>query len=311
MITVLYGNYMELIEDYITKFIKKNKINDVIKYDYNGIEIDDVINELSYPDLFGEIKLIILYNSKFLTSEEKLENNSFEKYLNNPNSSNYLFLITESDTLDERKKIVKELRNKYEVINFDKFSEYDATKYINKSFNDDGYTIEDKAVKEIITRLSLNIGIINNEIEKLKLYKLEDKNILLEDVYNVTSKLPEDNVFKLVDAVINNDKTEIFKLYDDFKLIGVDEIAIISLLASQFRFMYQVKLLMNNNKNKFDIIGILKSHPYKTEITMKKVNNYNENKIIDILYNLSLIDLSIKSGEVDKSYALENFFLNL
>ena len=311
MITVLYGSYIELIEDYINKFIKKNKLNNIIKYDYNDVSIDEIINELSYPDLFGETKLIILYNSKFLTSEEKIENDSFEKYIKSPNNSNYLFLVSECDALDERKKIVKELRKKYEVINFDKFSEYDAIKYINKSFNDDDYKIEDKAVKEMISRLSLNIGIINNEIEKLKLYKLEDKNILLDDVYKVTSKLPEDNVFKLVDAVINNDKTEIFKLYDDFKLIGVEEIALIGLLASQFRFMYQVKVLMDNNKNKFDIISILKSHPYKTEITMKKVGMYSENKIIDVLYKLAVVDSSIKSGELDKSYAMENFFLNL
>ena len=311
MITVLYGVYIELIENYINDFVKKNKINNIIKYDYNDVEIEEVINELSYPDLFGETKLIILYNSKFLTSDEKLENDSFDNYINNPNNSNYLFLITESDTLDERKKIVKNLRKKYEVINFDKFSEYDATKYIKKSFLDDEYKIDDKVIKEIISRLSLNIGIINNEINKLKLFKLEDKTITLEDVYNVTSKLPEDNVFKLVDAVINNDKTEIFRLYDDFKLIGVDEIALIGLLASQFRFMYQVKLLMDDNKNKFEIISVLKSHPYKTEITMKKVNSYSESKILDILYKLSLIDSSIKSGELDKSYALENFFLNI
>ena len=311
MITVLYGTYIELIEDYISKFIKKNKIKNIIKYDYEDVTIDDVINELSYPDLFGEIKLIILYNSKFLTSEDKLESDSFEKYIKSPNNSNYLFLITESDTLDERKKIVKELRKSYDVISFDKFSEYDAIKYINKSFNEDDYKIEDKAVKEMISRLSLNIGIINNEIEKLKLYKLDDKNITLENIYKITSKLPEDNVFKLVDAVINNDKTEIFKLYDDFKLIGVDEIALIGLLASQFRFMYQVKVLMDNNKNKFDIISILKSHPYKTEITMKKVSAYSENKIIEILHKLAVLDSSIKSGEFEKSYALENFFLNL
>ena len=75
--------------------------------------------------------------------------------------------------------------------------------------------------------------------------------------------------------------------------------------------MYQVKVLMDNNKNKFDIISILKSHPYKTEITMKKVGMYSENKIIDVLYKLAVVDSSIKSGELDKSYAMENFFLNL
>lgn len=311
MINVLYGIQSDLIENYIDDFVKKNKINNIIKYDYNDITIDTVIEEISYLDLFGNKKLIILYNSKFLTSEETLDNKYFEDYINNKNQVNYLFLITNNENLDERKKIVKLLRKNYEVKEFNKFSEYDAYKYVNELFKTDGYVIEEKAIKEIVSRLSSNICMIKNEVDKLKLYKLEDKNITLNDVLNITSQLPEDNVFKIVDALISNNKEEIFKLYDDFKLNGVDEIALIALIANQFRFMYQVKVLMSDGKNKNEIISILKSHPYKTEITMKKISIYSEEKLLDILYNLSLIDVSIKTGEVDKGYALENFFLNL
>lgn len=311
MINVLYGIQNDLIENYINDFVKKNKINSIIKYDYNDVNIDTVIEEASYLDLFGDKKLVILYSSKFLTSEETLDNKYFEDYINNQNQVNYLFLITNNENLDERKKIVKLLRKNYEVKEFNKFSEYDAYKYIYELFKSDGYTIEEKATKEIINRLSSNIGMIKNEVNKLKLYKLEDKNIVLNDILNITSTLPEDNVFKIVDALISNNKEEIFKLYNDFKLIGVDEIALIALIANQFRFMYQVKVLVNDGKSKNEIVSILKSHPYKTEITMKKISDYNEEKLLNILYNLSLTDISIKTGEVDKAYALENFFLNL
>ena len=89
------------------------------------------------------------------------------------------------------------------------------------------------------------------------------------------------------------------------------KIALIALIANQFRFMYQVKVLLDDGKNKNEIVSILKSHPYKTEISMKKASSYSNEKLLDILYSLSLMDVSIKTGEVDKSYALENFFLNL
>ena len=311
MINVLYGIQSDLIENYINDFIKKNKISNIIKYDYNDINIETVIEEVSYLDLFGDKKLIILYNSKFLTSEETLDNKYFEDYINSDDQSNYLFLVTNNETLDERKKLVKLLRKKYEVKEFNKFSEYDAYKYIIELFKKDEYSIEEKAAKEMVSRLSSNIGMLKNEVDKLKLYKLDDKNITLNDVLNITSILPEDNVFKIVDVIVNNNKEEIFKLYSDFKLIGVDEIALVALIANQFRFMYQVKVLLNDGKNKTEISSLLKSHPYKTEITIKKVSSYSEEKILDILYKLSLVDVSIKTGEVDKSYALEDFFLNL
>lgn len=311
MINVLYGIQNDLIENYINDFIEKNKINNVIKYDYNDISIDSVIEEASYLDLFGDKKLIILYNSKFLTSEETLDNKYFEEYINSKNQANYLFLITYNEALDERKKLVKLLRKISNVIEFNKFSEYDAYKYVNNLFKEDNYEIEDKVVKEIVSRLSSNASMIRNEVSKLKLYKINTKKIDIEDVLNITSILPEDNVFKLINAVTDNNKEEIFKLYNDFKSIGIDEISLIGLISSEFRFMYQVKTLLGDGKTKNEIVSLLKSHPYKTEITMKKVSSYKEEKLLDILYKLALIDVSIKTGESDKSYALENFFLNL
>ncbi len=311
MINVLYGIQNDLIDNYINDFIEKNKIKNVIKYDYNDISIDSVIEEASYLDLFGDKKLIILYNSKFLTSEVTLDNEDFEEYINSKNQANYLFLITYNEALDERKKLVKLLRKSSIVIEFNKFSEYDAYKYVNNLFKEDNYEIEDKAIKEIVSRLSSNASMIRNEVGKLKLYKIDTKKVYIEDVLNVTSILPEDNVFKLVNAVTDNNKEEIFKLYNDFKLIGIDEISLIGLISSEFRFMYQVKTLLDDGKTKNEIVSLLKSHPYKTEITMKKVFSYKEEKLLDILYKLALIDVSIKTGATDKSYALENFFLNL
>lgn len=311
MIKVLYGIQKELIDSYINNFIEKEKIKNIIKIDYEETNIDNVIEESSYIDLFGEKKIIILYNANFLTSKEKLDSKSFEKYLSSPNNNTILFLIVYNEKLYESKKFVKLLRKNYELLEFNKFSEYDAYKYLKESFKKDGYSIEEESIKKIVEYLSTNFGLYDNEIKKLKLYKYDEKAIYLEDVLNLTSKVAEDDIFKLLNAVMINDKEEIFKLYKDIKSIGIDEIYLIALLSSQFRFLYQVNSLMADGKTKMDIVSILESHPYKTELTMKKANNYKIEKVLDIMYALALIDIKIKTSEVDKEMLLEDFFLNL
>lgn len=311
MIKVLYGIQFDLIDGYIKNFIKDNKIDDVIKLDYEDINISSVIEECSYIDLFGNKKLIILYNSKFFGSKETIDDIEFNKYLENPNPNSYLFFVLNEEALDERKKVTKLVKSKYEVIGFNTFTEYDASKYIKEEFKKDNYKIDEDAVKKIIEYLHTNYGLYINEIKKLKLYKLQDKLITLSDVIEVVSRIPEDNVFKLLDAVILNNKENIFKLYKDIKTSGVDEIALIALIASQFRFMYQVLVLSNDGKNKFEIIKHLGSHPYKTEMALQKINLYKEEKILKILLELSEIDIKIKTGERDKSDIIEEFFLGL
>ncbi len=311
MIKVLYGIQLELIEDYINKFISDKKINNVIKYNYEEIEITSLVEECSYLDLFGDTKLVILYNSKFLGSKETIDNKIFNDYLLNPNPNTFLFLVLNEENIDERKKVIKLIKEKYETLEFNSFTESDAIRYIKESFKKDNYIIEEAAIRKMFEYLQTNYGLYNNEIKKLKLYKLDDKNITLDDVINVTSRVPEDNIFKLLDAVIVNNKEEIFKLYKDIKSIGADEIAILALISSQFRFMYQVCVLSKDGKNKFEIAKYLNAHPYKTEMILKKINLYKEEKILDILLELSEIDIKIKTGEQEKSSILEDFFLKL
>ncbi len=311
MIEVLYGIQNELIDSYVNNYIKKLNIYNIIKIDYEESNIDDIVEEASCFDLFGDKKALIIYNAYFLTAKGSLDSKIFESYLSNPNPKTIMFLVVNSETLDERKKVLKLIKKSYKVKEFNKFSESEAFKYVKESFKKYNYIIDELSIKKIVEYLSINFGLYDNEINKLKLYKYDEKVIELQDVLDITSRFPEDNVFKLVEAVINNQKEEIFSLFSDIKSLGTDEISLLALLSSQFRFMYQVKVLMNDGKTKQEIITILASHPYKTEMTMKKVGSFKEEKILDILHELALIDVKIKTGEIDKTNAIENFFLNL
>ena len=65
MIYVFLGNEINIIKKKIDSLIDELKIDNIIKYDYDSVSIDDILNEVNYVDLFNEKKLLIVSNFTF------------------------------------------------------------------------------------------------------------------------------------------------------------------------------------------------------------------------------------------------------
>lgn len=310
MIYCLYGTEKILINEFINKEINKFDVNNISKYNLEDNTVYDVLSDASYMDLFSEDKAVIFECSNiFATKEIELE--QLEKYLTNPNEKTHLFLIIENETLDERRKIVKLIREKYKVFEFNKLKNNDIEKYIINSFKNEGYLISTSALNRFISNIGSNTSLIYTEIDKLKLYKIEDKKIEEEDVIKVVKKEATTDVFKLVDAVLNNNKEKILLFYKDLISSGEEEIKLVILLAGEFRLLYQIKVLIGDRLSETEIVQKLKVHPYRVKLGINRATKYSENKILRAIDALYKIDYGIKTGELIKENALLNFFLGL
>ena len=148
---------------------------------------------------------------------------------------------------------------------------------------------------------------IENELDKLMMYKLEDKIINNEDVDKVCILTNEEEIFSLTDAIVAKDTLKSLNLLETFLNKSYDEIQIIMLLASQFRFFFQVKRLMNKNKSESEIAKILEVNPYRVKLTTKKLYAYTEKILLEYIQKIAKIDHDIKLGLMDKRLALELF----
>ena len=232
--------------------IKKNIENEnIIKYDLLDSSIKDAIDDINTFNLFGGKKLIIVYNFDLLNDDDILIN-----YLNNE-SENILVLITDKK-LDERKKVIKELRNKAKVIDL---SNIDLTSYINKSFK--GYSIDNKTLNLLKDYCGNDYEKLKNEIDKLKMYKLDDKVILESDVKSLVKRSFDSNIFDLLNAISVGDKEKIFAIYYELLRNNEDEIKILGVLANHFRTLYKVKVLMKMGNDAYIMSNFDKMHPYR------------------------------------------------
>ena len=312
MVYLLYGTINYLINKEITKIIKDNNIEEinVNKYDLNNTYLTDIINDASSMSLFDDKKIIIVDNSYIFTGTTKktLEQDPIilENYLNNINDNTILIFIVNNDKLDERKKITK-LVKKIGIVK--EFNSIDNISLVKQLFND--YNITNDNIKYLLERVGEDTTLLATEIEKIKIYKDNDKNITKEDITNLTSKSLEVNNFKLIDAIINKNKNEAFTLYQDRIKLNEEPIAIIIALANQIRIMYQVKQLYLNGYTKNNIANILKIHPYRVKLAHQNSKKYDSNILLNYLKELANLDISIKTGRIDKQLGLELFILAL
>ena len=86
---------------------------------------------------------------------------------------------------------------------------------------------------------------------------------------------------------------------------------ILTLLANQFRLMYECKVLYEKGMNYKEIATKLKEHPYRVQVSVNNSFNISKKEIKRILVMLAKTDLDIKSGVFVKEKALESFFLEL
>lgn len=304
---VLYGLNKGLIKIELEKLLKKFKNCDLIKYDMSTTEIENIIEDARTVSLFGQKKVIILEDSFFLGTNKNIDNlKLLEDYIEHYNPDSYLIFICNLEKIDTRKKINK-LLSKHKIMELNTLNETDLSHFVQEYLKKDGYKIED--IPFFLKRVGTNLSNIQNELDKLEMLTIEKKVITNDDVNKVTTKVVEEEIFTLTDAIILKDTKTALHLLDEFLNLNYDEIQIIMLLSSQFHFLFQVKRLLNKNKTAEEIAKILEVNPYRVKYTIKKLYTYTEDEILGYIKRLAKMDHDIKLGLIQKNLALRLFIL--
>lgn len=305
MVYLLYGTKDFSIEEEIKKISKDIDEMNISKYDLNNDMLSLVLEDAKTISLFGDKKLVIAENANMFTGSTSKDSELIEEYLNHINENTILILTVHNDKLDTRKKITKQVKKVGKVLEFN--DDLDMTSLVRRLFED--YNIDYKTINLFLDRVGNNPLIIQSEINKIKIYKGNDRNITDEDILNLTVKLIEIDIFKLIDYIIKKDKEKALELYYEMLKMNEEPIKIIVILANQFRIMYQSKELLKKGYSEKDIAATLKIHPYRVKLAIQNSRSYTSETLLKYLNDLADIDIGIKTGTLNKDLALELFIL--
>ena len=294
----------------------KNGIENVVTFNLDEDSIEEVLEEASYFSMFDEEKCIIVKNAHFFSSSKTGDSKKSKEmstkllnYLENENKNTKLIFITAK--VDTKKKIYTILNNSGNVFASPNMTKTDMKNELLKYVNSKNYKIEDKSLWHIINNSLNNFDLCINEINKIMIYYSNPCNIKYEDVLNLVSKTIEDNIFKLVDSIIERDLSSSLKLLADSKILKTDPNIILSLLYREFKLMLSILIMEKNRVSKNNILGELKLAPWQYDKVINHLRMYNERELKEEIVKLSLLDYKNKSGLINKDVILTNYIMDL
>ena len=263
---LLYSGDGAILNKEINDLEKKLDISDNDIIYYNIDDIDGIINEASTIGMFSLNKFIIINMDSYFKDKKDIPNiNLLENYFDSYNSNSYLVFVCNSDSIDSRKKIVN-LIKKYGIVKKLEVNDNYLNDYVNNYLKDNGYKINNGDVVYFINRVGNNINNVTNELDKLMLYKINDKIINRNDIDLLTVENIDDSIYDLVNCILKNDNEKAIKLYNNFIDNGMDVNQIVAIIAAQIRLLYQVKRLYNSGKSNDEIAKILEFKDRKSVV---------------------------------------------
>lgn len=295
-----------IIEDEIKKIVKNN--NYLI---FNAIKcsIKEIVEEASYVGLGIEEKWLVVSDADFFGTGKisESDNDLLCKYLENPiKSTNIIF--TTLNGIDLRKKSVKLIKNKGNIINIPKMDKRALNTTLTNYLKSFDYSIDYQTINYIMDNSYNNLDIMFNELDKIMLYYSFPCKIKLADVIKITGEEKNNNNFDFVNAVVAKNLSSSLKILKNLKVYKVEPTTLVALLAREFRLMYYIKEL----KDKMDASEMMSYLSLADWQINKLYNNsmkYTKNELLKNLLYLCKIDLNIKKGYWDKDTSLYGFIL--
>ncbi len=296
-----------LIDKKIEELVKENNFNEasITTYDLEEDSIFSLLEDADTISLLTPNKVIIGKN----LSNNNLDDKSLKtlsKYLDNPNSNVILIFVTTS--IDTRKKTIKEVINKLSLVNLNT-----DTKTIIKDILKD-YDVENKVINLLEEYYSEDIERLISETKKIALAFINTKKITYNNVVDLLVKplnRGDTLAFDLVREIALKNKKKAINIYNELLNYNIESYSLIGLLESQYRLLYQVKVLNKNNITYNDIASILEVHPFRVKKTLELVRFYTLKEIRKLIKNLADIDYKIKSGIYENNIIIDLLILNI
>ena len=313
-VILLYG-----LESYFIQNIKAELLKVILDeggdenlstYDLEETPIEEVIADAETYPFFGGKKLIIVNNPTFLTAKHtKLpfehDIKRLEQYINNPVDYSYIVFIAPYEKLDNRKKITKLITKQAMVVECNPIKDHEIGKWIKSLANELKITIAPDAYEVFEAELIVNLHLIQNELIKLAMFVGENGVVTKEIAEDLISQTANSSALRLVDAVIERNLLKAISIYKDLQKMNEEPIALIALLAFQFRIILRVKLLKQKGYSQFQMRKQIGAHPYVIKIADDREKRFTTQKLEDTLDKLTNTDAVIKQGKMEKELAFE------
>ena len=313
MIYIISGSDSYLIDQKLNEIIKQNKDADVIKVDASGKTFSyyEVLDSIGSVGLFVSSSIVLVKDPSIL--KRKVENDlSVEQlieYCKKPIYENVLVFYTYENDFKKTLKTYKDISKNADVIELkvDPKNFYSLCLDVAKKYS---FKLDNNCFNIVYKACNNSLALFKQNMDILELYP--DK-ITQDVVDTLLISSNEENVFNLINALTNKKVSD--SIYYAKRILSNDSNinGLISLLAGQLRFLYEVSFWSKTDSNpnyiadKMDVKSV-----YRVQKAFESLRYLKGNEIMSLLDKLANLDYKSKvNSDYDDTLKLELFIVGM
>lgn len=311
MVDVIFGTDRFQVQKEI------DRIQDKAKKDFGNFErlsfassdpdfnLQDVYESVMTMSLFGERKFIV-----FLIESEKdagkLDENILLELIQLDQFDINLVIWMAKKPLAKTK--LKKLIDKHaRVSDLKKVDLQGVSNVVNQQLREMGLRMEPSALSLFLKRINGDLLRANTELEKLSVL---DGVISLEHIDTLVNESFDDAQFALSNALMDKNLKEAFAVYHRLLESKMDPLALLGMIASSLRGVYQVMILTSEGYNHQTIADLSGMSIGQVKYVVRSQRR-NPQDVLRLLNDLADIDQKAKLGLIDRHLSFELFMLKL
>ena len=300
----------------IDRLIKESKADElnISSYDCSEVGIEKAIIDASTPPFLGDKKVVIVRNPLFLESEKTSVGHNLDllkKYLQHPNEETTLIINSAGLKVNDKLEIVKAIEKVAVVQNTNGISEVEFTGWLKRECEVEFVFIDQKAISLYYKACGNDLEMAKNEIDKAINYV--GKNGLITET--IARMLIGQNgltdVFSLSNAIVEQNKTKAFEIYQELMRYEKDVSSLIGLITKNLKDYLLVKLWIEEGLDQNQVAVKMKVSTNRAYYMIKSAKEFSIEKLKKYIDLLATLDYKIKSGKIDRKIGFEEFLLNI
>ncbi len=296
---------------------KNEIINNIFLSSFNGrIErfeeyevlnnLEDFLSTLINKSFFEDTRLILISR----TGEKiiKLINEIVDRNIDD------VKIIINAGVLDKRSKLRTEFeKNKNLVcVPFYKDDNRSLNQIANNFFKKKQIPISQEIINLIIERSSGDRINLNNELNKISLFLVNNEKITIDNIMKLTNLAENYSISELADNCLSKNVKKINKIFNENIFSVEDCILIVRTLLIKSKRLLELKKIYNSNNNIEEIIRNYKPPIFwkDKEIVKNQISKWNLEETENLVYKISDLEMDVKKNYYNSLNIVSDFVLN-
>jgi DNA polymerase-3 subunit delta len=280
--------------------------------DGQGLTLGDIRRNADAMPFLAPKRLVIVTGFLSYLDNRPEELQALLDYLSNLSPTTDLVLV-ENESLPKQHPVLKAAAAvEANIIYFGELNKHNRQSWIIKRARAHGATIEPGAADILGRLVGPDLRALDNEIEKLALYVIDQRPIGKADIELLVPYTEEAEQFGMSNAIGQRDAR---RAYDQLRKEldeGRNPMAILGSITAQIRALIEVKDMADRGMSAREIANLKGwKSDYAATMRLREAANFSMVRLEQIFETLLETDLAIKTGRMDHMLALDTLIARL